>query len=483
MSIPRVHQLQSLFLNGVFLIVAVSLPLTALLVPLEGVRIIAVPLLTLILVVIQFRQVFDHFRTKAQYDKIILGQLCDTSDGASMQDRGDPPRVLENHMMACTDSRQKTRNLIKDSESQAIDFAREMKQSVYLVTSINGSAKVISDKIEGLNSNLLSSSAAIEEISQTISNFSHEINQQSSSVIQTSAAVEQMDASIRNVREITQRKTNSSRDLQALTESNQKQMAAMNMLIEEVNGNVGAIQGIIGVINDIATQTGLLSMNAAIEAAHAGVAGKGFSVVAAEIRKLAESTTSNSALITATLETVMNNVSKVKQAGLEVFDSHQKISDETKDVVAAFNEISGATSELNIGSQEIVAASQSLNDITSHIRDGSLEIAQSAQEIRDAITAIVGVSGESTREITKISEVTQDINAMFITISSAIITYESHLEQILQFQNLQFGTKIPRLAVAKLILQHLLWVLKARGVIDGTVHIQDNAIIDHHGCD
>ncbi|MDC7225351.1 MAG: methyl-accepting chemotaxis protein [Spirochaetales bacterium] len=420
------------------------------------------------------------YLVKANYDSIITGRLCSGCTEKTVAKSGHI--ILKEHMKSCQDSREQVSSIISGSQTSSLKFAQEMKNSVYLVTSINGSVKIINERMEELSSNLVSSSSAIEDISHTIVDFSNQIDTHSSSVMQTSAAVEQMDASINNVKEITDRKRKTSMALQTQTVNNQSQMEEMNRLIEKVHSSVDSIQDIITVINNIASQTNLLSMNAAIEAAHAGEAGKGFAVVAEEIRKLAESSSTNSTLISNTLKTVIEDVGRVKDAGHEALKSYGIISNETIEIVNAFDEILNATSELNTGSHEIVSATHMLNEVTEQIKEGSKEISQSTGAIRDSVNTIVGASNESHQQIISISEIAQDINIMLMTISDTIINYEEYMEKIQEFQNWEFGTETSSVPIVKIIIQHLLWVIKARAVMDGKLKIDSNSLTDHHSC-
>ncbi len=442
---------------------------------------IIVAYISIVVISITFIIVFLRaYQIRQSYDELISNRLC-----VNCRDENKTPgyTLLKEHMSSCEQSRNNVNRIITENESLSLKFTDDLSDSVHLITSINGSVKTITERMGALNSNLLNSSTAIEQITQTMSEFSSQIENQSSSVIQTSAAIEEMDASIHNVKGITDNKRETSLKLLNQTISGHEHMEDMNSLIAEVNNSVDSIQDIIAVINNIASQTNLLSMNAAIEAAHAGDAGRGFAVVAEEIRKLAESTANNSTLVAATLKNIIDNISKVRIAGNQALNTYELIGIETKEMVSAFDEILQATSELNVGSREIVSATHTLNEVTSMIKDGSKEISLSSADIRNSINEIVEASKESMESIKSISMISQDINLTFMTISSSIVNYEEYLEDIQNFQNWEFGTKKKGFHVVKIIIQHLLWVMRARAVIDGKLETEYTKITDHHSCD
>jgi methyl-accepting chemotaxis protein len=164
--------------------------------------------------------------------------------------------------------------------------------------------------------------------------------------------------------------------------------------IQEIARESAGLLEINGVIEHIASQTNLLSMNAAIEAAHAGESGKGFAVVAEEIRKLAESSSEQSKTISEVLHKIKGSIDKITTSTHEALQNFEAINDGVKRVTDQETHIRKAMEEQGTGSKAILESIERLNEITGEVERSAQEMRGGSREVIQESKTLEGISTE-----------------------------------------------------------------------------------------
>jgi methyl-accepting chemotaxis protein len=172
--------------------------------------------------------------------------------------------------------------------------------------------------------------------------------------------------------------------------------------IEALNGRVGQIGSVAGIISEIAARTNLLALNATIEAARAGEAGRGFAVVAAEVKQLANQTTRSTAEIAGHIEAVRAATGASVAAVRRIEQTIDDISGIAASIAAAVEQQGVATAEIARNVAETAAAA---NEITYRITDVSGEAERTgghAAEVLGHAAALRDLIGQLRQEVTRI---------------------------------------------------------------------------------
>jgi len=297
--------------------------------------------------------------------------------------------------------------MIIQNEAEAVDdigedLSANMDRTASAMNEINAAVQYIQRQITSQSSSIGATNDSIERITGNINKLSREIDIQSTNVSQSSSAIEELLANIESVTRIIRTNSENVTNLTEASETGKASLQAVASDIQEIARESEGLMAINAVMENIASQTNLLSMNAAIEAAHAGESGRGFAVVAAEIRKLAENSTSQSNTISTVLKKIRDSMAKISNATGQVLAKFEAIDSNVKTVSSQEEQIRNAMEEQSSGSRQILEAVEKLNEITRSVKSGSVEMLKESEEIIN--------QGSSLRQVT--SEITERMDEM-----------------------------------------------------------------------
>ena len=239
---------------------------------------------------------------------------------------------------------------------------------------------------------------------------------QNSATEESSASIAEMAASIRSIDEVARSKKSLADGLAQTAQEGQTQMDESVEAIASLADKVSEISDVVGVIESISEQTSLLSMNAAIEAAHAGEHGRGFAVVAEEIRKLSENTSENTHRIADTISSIVEQIRHTRETNSEAGGYFQRITKEIFDVRDAIDEMISGLGELSTGTGEMDKAVRSLVDgsrtVDSTIDDVDGKIKDSNQDIEQLTTYSAQLLEEVDQVVSEVERIEQSANTL-----------------------------------------------------------------------
>jgi methyl-accepting chemotaxis protein len=280
------------------------------------------------------------------------------------------------------------KTMIESIKSSAGGLKGNLESLATNTTETAGAVEEIAATIESIKQQTLTQSASITESSATTDEIAKQIHglgkaveRQAESISVSSSAVEEMVANVQSVTANVERMGRYYKDLEAKSSAGRKAIALAAERAKEIEEQSETLQEANALIANIAAQTNLLAMNAAIEAAHAGEAGLGFAVVADEIRKLAESAAAQSKAVGGNISAIRKTISAVAEVSAESQTDFAGIVEQIELLSRLEEEVIASMQEQSTGSSQILDSLSIMNEITQEVRAQSTSISEGSASV------------------------------------------------------------------------------------------------------
>ena len=297
------------------------------------------------------------------------------------------------------------------------NLASHMSETAAAMNEITANIQSIRSRVLNQSASVTETNATMEQVTSNINKLSTQVDRQTGAVSQASSGVEEMIANIQSVTATLMKNVQNVKELQDASETGKHSLQEVAADVQDIARESEGLMEINSVMQNIASQTNLLSMNAAIEAAHAGESGRGFAVVADEIRKLAESSGEQSKTIGTVLKKIKESMDKITRSTDNVLNKFEAIDQSVKTVAEQEEVIRRAMEEQNAGSKQVLSATAQVGEVTKAVSGSSVEMLEGSKEVIHESKNLEKATQEITNGINEMAAGAEQVNNAVNTVN------------------------------------------------------------------
>lgn len=317
----------------------------------------------------------------------------------------------------------------QDLSSNSQDTAGATSRIMSNIDGVRTQSQSLSDSVKNV-------SGVLNNVANNVDNLSDLIDSQTAGVAESSAAIEEMLGNISSVTDSVRGMSESFDALGQTVDVGKTKLSSVSNKVDEIAEQSKMLVQANSVIAQIARETNLLAMNAAIEAAHAGTAGQGFSVVATEIRKLAETSSRQSKSIntelkqiTASIADVVNLSHDSQEAFGQIVTHLSKTDTIIRSINEAMTEQGNASRQVYESLSEMKNQSTGVSDKFRDVNAGIVQVTEEMDAVSQVSAVILGNMDDMTGEAEEINHSSQNVAELADQTKVDITVMQSKLGQ------------------------------------------------------
>lgn len=323
----------------------------------------------------------------------------------------------------------------KELTAIGIDLGTNSQESASATAEIMANIAGVRKQSESQSEAVSNTTTILGHSAENVNNLENLVEAQVAGITESSAAIEQMLGNISSVTSSVRKMADSFKELGITVSDGKTKLANVDGKVNEIAEQSKMLIQANTIIAQIASETNLLAMNAAIEAAHAGKAGEGFSVVANEIRKLAETSSAQSKNINTELKEISSSIKDVVSLSKDSQVAFGQIVTHLDSTDVIIREIDNAMSEQENASRQIFSAlsdmrnqSIEVNEMSHQVKDNIVAVTKDMDTVSQISSIILGSMDEMTAGAQQISTATQGVSDLAASTKENIDVMDSKLK-------------------------------------------------------